>query len=241
VAICERSGAPRWHVLWEGNPVIAHPSELKKIPHTYVTNGTGARPYIVYPFTRQTGWRYHTAWRARDHVGRLYLTDHDMRLGRSLPSPFVVIEPNAKSDTTRNKVWSWDRYAAVVEAYPQIQFVQPLHKDSKPLPGVRTVTASTFREACGVLAASIGYVGTEGAFHHAARALHKLAVVVVGGAINWEVLGYPEHLGIVDDGPDSPCGSWLPCRHCAAALDAITVDRVVLSLKAFLLPREAVA
>lgn len=229
VAILDKRGRVRWSEMWNGNPAIATPAHVQAgKPHLTVTNGVGCRPYIRYPFTASGGLKF-TGWRARDYVGRLYLTTAEREIGERMRAdvgPYVVIEPDVKAASTPNKHWGLDRYAALVEQLPDVTFVRAKGDESQPFPSVRTVRTETFRDACGVLAAADGYVGNEGGFHHAAAALGKPAVVVFGGFISPYTTGYQTHINLYDSGDDSPCGRWLPCDHCQAAMERIRVDEV---------------
>lgn len=230
VAICNRHGEPRWHPVWEHNPAIATPEYIASgAPVQSINNGVGCRPYIGYPFTAARGMRF-TQWRARDHVGRIYLTPDELAAGRSIREtvgPFLMIEPDVKPDTTPNKSWGLEKFAAVVKALPDVRFVRAHGDECRRFELVLNVHTKSFREACGVLAASDGYVGTEGGFHHAAAALRKPAVVIFGGFISPKTTGYDTHINLCDKGPKSPCGRWRPCGHCEDAMHRITVDRVV--------------
>lgn len=238
VAICDLQGKARWHPLWDGNPIIAPPDRVERGEKVHrIQNASGCRPYVKYPFTRDTGWTY-TDWRARDHRGRIYLTAEERQWAsrvREAIGPFVLIEPSAKRVASPNKSWPFERYAQLVhQTQDVVRFVRFMHEDPRPLPGVTHKTAPTFRHAIALLSRATAYVGTEGALHHAAAVVGIPAVVIFGGSIPVDNLGYPEHVNLADDGPGSPCGRWLPCDHCRRAMDRITVDRVVDSLMAVL-------
>lgn len=233
VAICDVSWRPRWCEIWEGNPILVRPEETHREAVHLIRNAKFCRPYIQYPFTRDTGWRW-TDWKARDHVGRLYLTDAERALGRRLRAsgPFVLIEPSILGDSTRNKDWGIDRYRELVAACPEIPFVRVLYQDIRQLVGnVREVGPITFRQVVGILQEAAFYVGAEGALHHAAAAVGKPAVVIFGGSVNVETLGYPTHVNFADTGPGSPCGRWWPCDHCQQALARITVEEVAAAVR----------
>ena len=240
VAILDLAGHPRWSEVWDGNPAIARPSYVSKgHPVQTISNGIGCRPYIRYPFTSRRGMRF-TQWRARDHVGRLYLTDDELEAGKRIRDevgPFLLVEPDVKPQSTPNKKWGLERFAAVVRMLPELTFIRAHGDDCQPFSGVRNVNTRTFRDACGILAAADGYVGTEGGFHHAAAALDKPAVVIFGGFISPRSTGYEGHLNIADKGPGSPCGRWEHCGHCSQAMERITVERVVEAVSRVFLRR----
>jgi hypothetical protein len=58
-------------------------------------------------------------------------------------------------------------------------------------------------------------------------------VTLFGGCMDPEVMGYyPKQTVLADAGEGSPCGRWLPCAHCAAAMDRLTVEDVATALRA---------
>lgn len=227
VAITDRAGRVRWSDIWRGNPIIATPEESRRDDVQRILNGPNARPYNAnMPFTRHSGVTF-TNWRARDNRGRLYLTEQELDLGRRLRSsvgPYWVVEPSPTARSNPNKRWPYERFQMLVNRPTTERWVQPLHPESRQLDQAIGVNAPTFREACGILASADGYLGTEGGFHHAAAALGILAVVIFGGCMSVEALGYPEHVNLADDG--APCGRWLPCAHCRLAMEQISVDQV---------------
>lgn len=230
VAITDRSGAVRWSDIWRGNPAIASVEESRLGGVQRIRNGPNARPYNAnMPFTAKSGVKF-TDWRARDHRGRIYLTEDEIAIGRSVRErlgPYWVVEPSPSARSNPNKRWPFERFQALVGQVVAWRWVQPLHKESQPLDAVRSVSTATFRDACGLLASAEGYVGTEGGLHHAAASLGIPAVVIFGGCMSVETFGYPEHVNLADDGPESPCGRWLLCAHCTQAMDRISVDQVL--------------
>lgn len=233
VAICDRHGEPRWHPLWDGNPILATPTDVQRGEAVHrVHNAIGCRPYIRYPFTHDTGLRF-TTWRAQDHPGRVYLTAEERARGarlRALAGPYVVIEPSVGRKSNQNKAWPFDRFQSVVTACPDVRFVQMRHPDTRPLAGPQAVVTKDFRDACAVLSAAEAYVGPEGGLHHAAAALGIPAVVVFGGCVDVRATGYPQHINLVDDGPETPCGRYHPCAHCRRAMERIQPAAVVSAI-----------
>jgi len=82
VRILSLGGLPRWSPVWESQASILRPEDPDP-PGGFqaVQNGAGCRPYIKYPFTRESGLTP-SGWRARDHWGRL-----ELREERERPQP----------------------------------------------------------------------------------------------------------------------------------------------------------
>lgn len=206
VAIVDRMARPRWSEIWVGNPWI------DRNARDQILNAPGARPYIQYPFTPR-GHKY-TRWRARDHRAHIFFTDEEAISARPLARwmPFIVIEPNLKHPSNRNK--AYDRWQAVVDLLPDMPWVQLVHDGTDVrLRGVEQMQSKSFRQACLILSHAAMFVGHEGGMHHAAAALNVGAVVYFGGSPSVEATGYPEHVNIA---ADEPCGRWDACPHCDA-------------------------
>lgn len=229
-------GRQRWADIWQGNPVLVRPDEdVDATTVATVVSGPGCRPYIVYPFSEQTGWTFSPTFRCRHYPARLYLTEDECATGRRLRNdgPYVLLEPYTKHG---NFQWPLARWADLVAACPDLTFVQHIHKDSRLVPGAIPVPA-TFREACGLIASAAVYVRSESGLCHAAAALGTRQVTLFGACMDPEVMGYYPGQTVIASG--SPCGRWLPCAHCADAMARITVDLVVDALRDQL--RETVA
>jgi len=237
VAICDQQSRPRWHPIWDGNPILATPADVDQGEDVQrLMNAPGCRPYIVYPFTEDTGWTFNTAFRAREHVARIYLTVDELRFGVQLQQqigPYVLIEPYSKHDNLR---WPFESWVTLIAALPDLTFVQHTHVEStRVVPGARDVMTRTFRDACGLLASARLYVRGESGMCHAAAALGIPQVTIWGGCMDWNVLGgYPKQIGILNYTGGSPCGRWHPCDHCRRAMAEISVEQVVQSIQTML-------
>lgn len=226
VAICDKHWRTRWHPLWDGLSFLAPPGATADGESViFIQNGSGCRPYIQYPFTVDTGWRW-TGWRARDHRGKIVFTreERDIACAMRVEGPYVVLEPSIKAGTTVNKDWGIDRYQAVVDAFPGVRFVRPMFNDARPMRGVQALEGLTTRTLAAIIEKADLYIGTEGFCHHVAAMCGVPAVVVFGGAIDPEITGYPEQVNLA---AADPCGSHRPCAHCRAWLDALTPQQVV--------------
>lgn len=227
IAIVGLDGKPRWHPIWDGNPIIAGPAAVEAGEYVRtVINGPNCRPYIIYPFTKETGWTFNRDFRCADHVARLYLTKEEQARGKQATKkygPFVLIEPYTKHENFR---WPLERWTQLVAANPDVVFVQHTHGDSIRVPGANYESA-TFRDACGLISEAALYIRSESGLCHAAAALGCPTVTLFGGCMDAHVMGgYALQTCLVDDGIRTPCGSWLPCAHCAAAMDRLSVETV---------------
>jgi len=213
---------PRWHPIWEGNPAIARPDYTGMAND--ILNGPHCRPYIVYPFTADTGWTFNRTFHARDHVAKIYLTDDERQRAEWVCrtfGPYVLIEPWSKHMNLR---WPLDHWQALIDSRPDLTFVQHTHADSPELRRTERVLA-TFREACALVERSALYIRGESGMCHAAAALGIPQVTIWGACMDWTVLGgYDKQLGLGVS--DSPCGCYKPCAHCALAMAAISVEAV---------------
>lgn len=232
VAICACDGTPYWDPIFDGNPILARPEAIASGEVVQrLISGPGCRPYIVYPFTEDTGWTFNKAFKARENIAKIYLTAYEVARGTSALAkygPYVLIEPFSKHINLR---WPLDSWTELVSSRPDLTFVQHVHKHSTPIPGAQYEEA-TFREACGLVFSSTVYIRSESGMLHAAAALGCRTIAIWGGCMDWNVLGkYPKQYGIVDYGPDSPCGRWRVCDHCRQVMAGIRVHRVLRALE----------
>lgn len=223
VAVLGKNDKPRWHPIWNGNPHLATPDDVAAGMDVQVLkNCPGHRPYVDTHSPAR--WLY-TDWKCVP--GELYVP-------RRPKADYVVIEPHIKPNASPNKQWGWTRWQRLVELLPAVRWVQLGPPGTKVLDGVAHIATATFPDACTALSGAAAYVGPEGGLHHAAAALDLPAVVIFGGMVSPRNTGYDTHINLADAGPESPCGSRLPCDHCAAAFDAITPELVADKLEEIL-------
>lgn len=235
IVIVDQKGAPRWSALWRGLDWIVQSSNGAAGAYP-VRNGPGCRPYIAYPWTGDP-CRY-SGWKCSENVGAIALDETERRFAaetRAALGDFVIVEPNLAGSSNPNKQWGWDRWQALVEKLPTVRFVQMGPRGTRLLDGVTHVETPMFRHAAAVLSVARGAVVPEGALHHAAAALGKCVVVLFGGTVDVQAMGYPGHINVVHEGPGSPCGKWRSCPHCAEAWASITPDHVAGRLRVSLL------
>lgn len=216
---------------------MVRPGEDRPGDHLIV-NAPGCRPYIVYPFTAETGWTFDRSFRARDHIAKIYLTDEELEIGRRVRErlgPYVLFDPWSKHPNLRWPIEHWQKLI-YPDAPWRIAFVQqdyPLGY-AHEIPGAVRVPTPSFREACGLLASASAYIRGESGMCHAAAALDVPNVVIWGGCMDWEVLGgYPKQIGVgvQQTGGQPPCGSYSPCSHCKAVMASISPFEVSVALR----------
>lgn len=212
VMIVDRNHRGRWHEVWRGNPAVLHPSQHRRMRGRYDTiqNGVQCRPYIRYPFSRETGCAY-SGWRARDHWPRLFLDPDEIPPILADMPPFVVIEPHVPAQSNPNKRYPWQKWQGVVDELRGLHVVQVGPVGTETLRGVPLMVTDSFRAGCAVLSRARAYLGVEGGLHHAAAALNVPGVVLFGGSPSPEVTGYPLHSNFA---AATTCGKWMPCDHC---------------------------
>ena len=265
VTIVAPSGKVRWSPLWQGNPAIATNPD----PATpRIVCGGGVLPYLDADCPRADGrYVYSTTYRARDHRTTIRLTDVDRQQGLdacATHGQFILVEPYPADRKNQNRQWpraSWESCLMLLRSRlitraraarvgcapgtpltPPIALLQCAHADWTPMAPCVSVSTPTFLRACGVMASATLVLALEGGLQFAAAALGGPAVILWGGCINSEVLGYPEQVNIVDPSPETPCGSVKPCDHCNDAWARLTpelvVDEVIAELDRLAAPRQ---
>jgi ADP-heptose:LPS heptosyltransferase len=190
-------------------------------------NGPQCRPYIVYPFTQDTGWTFNTTFRCRDHVAKIYLTADERAVGDAALEQhgrYILIEPYSKHPNFR---WPQERWTELVAAFGDKTVIQHIHDATDFLVPAAIPIRATFREACALVANADVYVRAESGMCHAAAAFGTRQVTLFGGCMDPDVMaGYDGQTVLADRAEGSPCGSWKPCAHCVEAMARITVDDV---------------
>jgi ADP-heptose:LPS heptosyltransferase len=127
-----------------------------------------------------------------------------------------------------NKQWGLPKYQELAQrllAATGCRPVQLVPAGFAPLlRDVDAIETPSFRHALAVLGLAQLYIGPEGGLHHGAAAVGTSAVVIFGGFNTPRSTGYAWHENIV---VGEPCGSIAECWHCKAAMDSISVDRVL--------------
>lgn len=215
------------HLLFRGNPNIA-PLGTETPDDIWIEHYRGRRLY-----GEVVGGR----WVFRDFEcppGEVFLTREEkaFALGRLWgPDPVAIIEPRVKpigACQGANKQWPVARYQELASRMLASTGARPLQlvpPGAKPLlADVDVIETPTFRHALAVLGLAQLYIGPEGGLHHGAAAMGTPAVVIFGGFNSPRSTGYAWHENIA---VGEPCGSIEACWHCRAAMDSISVERVL--------------
>lgn len=213
--------------MFAHNPNIAKPGSEGHRDLVWIAHYKGARKYNKLV---NGSWKWNYEFTASP--GEFFFSDAEKRTidyGRPSLGNFIVIEPNVPWQKTvaPNKDWGEEKYNQLTERLQKhgVKIVQFIHKNSRrKLRGITTIECNKFREAIALLSLARLYVGPEGGMHHAAAAVGVGAVVIMGGFIPPQVVGYPGHVNLT--GGAEACGNTQPCAHCQKAMENILVDDV---------------
>jgi ADP-heptose:LPS heptosyltransferase len=224
-------GAPKqsqWGAIWDNNPRIAKVGEAGDFQVLPARDMGNNRPYHTGKTLER--WTYNLDF--RPDVGEIYFSDDERSFGERY-RPQIIVEPGIKPGASPNKQWGSDRWLefARLATAAGYRLTQLGGAGTHPLQYATLIPTANFRLACAVLARASGYVGHEGGLHHAAAALGIPGVVIFGGFTPVELTGYPLHRNLGASLGEA-CGMRTPCEHCAAAMSAISPERVLGELTA---------
>ena len=228
------------------NPNISDPKILdeSKTVHFVDLNNTN-RPYIDWE--RTTIHKYYWNLNHRAMPGELYFDKQEIGEAQNVITEagvfwrssntaehkgIIFIESSKvakiKTKCGENQNWSFDKWDKTVEILKKnYLIINPTHNNSFSHRGIFSYNCS-FRVACAIMKYCNLYLGPEGGFAHAAAALSKPGVVIYGGWIPPQVIGYDFHENLYMDIKGSPCGIRdRECDHCKKCMDLITVDNVI--------------
>lgn len=213
------------------NPNIAHPGDERDGDIEWIRHHKGHRLYNGVSADRSR-WIWNMAF--RPVAGEMFFDDEELRFAETAGSGFVVIEPNVPwhKSVASNKDWGALKYKAVATeliaaGHDVLQFSYPTTR--VVCASARQFSAPSFRHALAVMARAALYIGPEGGLHHGAAAVGIPAVVLFGGFIPPEVTGYPTHTNLT--GGALACGRLTRCSHCRTAMGAISVQKVLRSVR----------
>lgn len=214
--------------IFQGNLNIAPPGTEHYKNLEWVPFYKGNRMY-----NSQVGhkWEWHPD-KFKAVPGELFFNDAETAFAKAWGDEFVLIEPNVPNEKgcAPNKQWPIDRFNDVArqlksDGHKIVQFSYP--KAKYRLQDAIMIPTPSFRHAAAVLKNVKLAILPEGGLHHAAAAVGLRAVVLFGGFIPPSVTGYDLHRNLT--GGASACGSLTRCDHCAKAMEAISVEEVLVA------------
>lgn len=208
------------------NPNIARPGSESARDLEWIDHYKGNRKYNKLVNGR---WEWNYAFKAVP--GEFYFSDAEAQYAerfRNLIQGAIVIEPNVpwQKSVAPNKDWGEAKYLHLTELLLRrgLRVVQFIHKNSRRRLHAQHIELASFRYVLRCLSMAALYIGPEGGMHHAAAALGIKAVVIMGGFIPPEIVGYDRHINLT--GGAVACGNINTCSHCRLAMERISVDEV---------------
>lgn len=216
--------------IFQYNPNIAPPGSEGSRDIEWVEFYRGNRIYNSYDADNKRWiWNYDF----RPIPGEITFSQQELLYASQFGSGFILIEPHVPKWKVGviNKQWPVGNYTQIAGIFSNrhrevCQFRYGM--GGSQIPFTRKIVVANFRQALAVLARAALYVGPEGGLHHAAAALGVPAVVIFGGWVPPEVLGYEMHTNL---SYGKACGLLTPCLHCADAMNHITVRMVHDAIK----------
>ena len=227
------------------NPNISDPKKLdeNKIVHFVDLNNTN-RPYIDWQKT--TVHKYYWNFDHRAKPGELYFDKKEISEAQNAIGEakafwksssstehkgIIFIESSRtikkQSKCGENQSWGLKRWDKTIEILKRnYLIINSTHQNSFSHRDTFSYDCS-FRIACAIMKYCNLYLGPEGGFSHAAASLSKSGVVIYGGWIPPQVIGYNFHENFYVEIEGSPCGIRDECDHCRKCMDLITVDNVI--------------
>ena len=224
VAVVDGKGRPWQHEIFAWCPDVGPLVEGAPT----VAAGPKARPYIDY--ARSPDAKVRHAWQGfQPTPARLALSEHPRERTRFARGR-IVVQPNLKARAPANKDWGFGRWQALVQRCPELPWLQVGQglPDERRLEGVPFLPTPRAADLFAAVEQAAAVVAHEGFLHHAAAAVGTPAAVIYGGYIGPGATGYAGQRAFFRGAEIHPlgCGWKLPCEHCRACMEAITVEDV---------------
>lgn len=164
----------------------------------------------------------------------LHPCSEELRNGQKFPRQ-ITVHSSCRSAAFpfTTKEWGTERLAAVVQALAgEFKLIQIGAAADPPLAVDLDLRGRTsLREAAAILAASEVFVGLEGFLAHLARAVDCPAVVIIGGRVRPETVGYTCNVNLYGAVDCSPCGLRDGCPHQLKCLAEILPETVAVAVR----------
>lgn len=175
----------------------------------------------------------------------LYLTAGEINRARAeFDFTYIAIAPTGKTKFSANRnIWGMGNFQSVRDHYPDIKFVQ-IGLPSEPLlERVIDARGRSLRETAAILKNSIFFLGHQGGFMHLNKAVRKSSVLIFGGYIRPDIVGYRDDINLYSEVDCSPCYTSekkqtdCPSMKC---MKMITVEAVIAAVGDMLKKREKI-
>ena len=173
----------------------------------------------------------------------LHLSPEEQRVGRMFARQITVHSScGSAAFPFTTKEWGAKRFVAMARVLARDFKLIQIGATADPLLPVDMDLRgrTSLRETAAILAASEAFVGLEGFLSHLARAVDCPAVVIIGGRVRPETVGYACNVNFYSAVDCSPCGLREGCPYdlkCLAEILPETVAVAVRELAARHLPR----
>jgi hypothetical protein len=215
--------------IFRGNPNVARPGSEGSHDLVWYDHYKGHRKYNRLDQLRSRWvWNYDF----KSTPGEMFFDRIEIDRSLDAGKNFIYVEPNVPwhKSVAPNKDWGIQKYQVVVDrliadGYDVAQSYYGRHKLKK----IRFISTPRFRDALAAIRRARVVLVPEGGMHHGAAAVGVPAVVIFGGFIPPQVVGYDTHVNLT--GGVEACGSLNKCLHCRAAMEKISVEEVYQAVK----------
>jgi ADP-heptose:LPS heptosyltransferase len=152
--------------------------------------------------------------------------DEAAAFGARMPAPgtYALVKPVSGSRWTPNKDWRQDRFQQVVDALPDVRWLQPGATDEPLLANVGDLRGRTsLRELLFLVSRARFVLAPEGFYNHAAGAFDVPSFVIGSGYAPRELALYPNTI-VVSRSPQVACAPCWLREHCPVAGKPCTED-----------------
>lgn len=168
----------------------------------------------------------------------IFLSDSEIEFGRKIVSQYKFpISINPTSNSSKNRMWYYERWNKVIEQFPNYTFIQVGLESEILLDGVVDCRGGlTLRDQLSIIANSNLFLGVDSFWAHAATAIRTKALVLFGDT-SPDHFGHDNNLNIYKNERCSPCIDWIhgySCPYSKKCMELITVDDVVNAVKSLL-------
>ena len=213
--------------IYRGNPLI---TESRKNSILYVVR---PRHYIADTRYDDMGRYAIHHLNLNNKPGNIYLTKQELEKAKKLmPFKFVTIDPHCKTKLSgNNRQWGFDKWQMVVNAFPDINFVQTSGGETNRwLEGVHKLKYKV-RIFLAIIGNARFHIGNESGTIHMATAQGVKCLSIHGGYNHPTSVGYNSNVNIYVEHEESPCNRYYECEHCKWCMDQISPEMIIEAVK----------